>query len=118
MKSKTWVATGAALALGAAAFVWFLMRSHEAPYREDPELTSSLHEITDDYRKIIVLVDGAGALDEAARSHSIAAGRTLFEQKQDQKDGAIGSREVTARSIGHSSGSSNSWWRDQNNPAT
>ena len=86
MKSKTLVAIGAALALGATALVWFLMRSYQAPFRIDPELTVSLHEITDDYRKIIVLVDGADALDEASRSRSITAGRILFQRKQEALD--------------------------------
>jgi peptidoglycan/xylan/chitin deacetylase (PgdA/CDA1 family)/tetratricopeptide (TPR) repeat protein len=50
--------------------------------RDDASVTASLQSVTDDYRRIIVLVDGNDTLDDATRARTIAAGRILFYRKQ------------------------------------
>ncbi|HWC97749.1 MAG TPA: polysaccharide deacetylase family protein [Candidatus Sulfopaludibacter sp.] len=47
-------------------------------FRQDPALAASLQSVTDNYRKIIILVDGSEELDGATRARAIAAGRILF----------------------------------------
>ncbi|PWT85931.1 MAG: polysaccharide deacetylase, partial [Proteobacteria bacterium] len=69
----------AAIALAAAAagaILFFLWR------REDPSLAAALRDATSDYRRIIVLMDGAESLDDATRARAIAAGRLLFSHKR------------------------------------
>jgi peptidoglycan/xylan/chitin deacetylase (PgdA/CDA1 family) len=58
-----------------------LLQSPPETFHRDTALKTVLEEITDDYRKIIVLVDGAEALDPAAQARATAAGRILFYRK-------------------------------------
>jgi peptidoglycan/xylan/chitin deacetylase (PgdA/CDA1 family)/uncharacterized caspase-like protein len=51
-------------------------------FRRDPALDAGLRAVTDDFRKIIVLMDGADALDETVRNRCVSAGRHLFWHKQ------------------------------------
>src|SRR5215467_3068341 len=46
--------------------------------RSDPTILPALASVVDDYRKIIVLMDGSEALDEATRARCDAAGQVLF----------------------------------------
>ncbi|HEY1759280.1 MAG TPA: polysaccharide deacetylase family protein, partial [Bryobacteraceae bacterium] len=49
---------------------------------QDATLAPELAAVVDDYRKIIVLMDGADALDETTRARADAAGHLLFWQKR------------------------------------
>jgi len=73
-----WVAGAGALVLIAAAWLWLARRGTA----HDPALEAALDGITGSYRKVIVLMDGAEALDEVARARATAAGRILFYQRQ------------------------------------
>jgi len=86
MNHKTLAAAVAALALAAAALVFFTWPSRQARFRPDPTLAGQLGTVLDDYRKIIVLVDGADSLDEATRARCITAGRMIFWEKQTALD--------------------------------
>jgi peptidoglycan/xylan/chitin deacetylase (PgdA/CDA1 family)/tetratricopeptide (TPR) repeat protein len=66
----------AALVVGAAALLFFLR-----PPREDRTVQTALAGIVDDYRKIIVLMDGADALDDATRARCEMVGHALFWRK-------------------------------------
>lgn len=65
-----------ALAAVAEAAFWFW-----AARRDDPALTVALRSVTDDYRRIIVLIDGSDSLDNSTRDRAVAAGRVLFYRK-------------------------------------
>jgi len=56
------------------------------PSREDRTLPTALAGVVDDYRKIIVLMDGAEALDEATRARCDVVGHALFWQKHHALD--------------------------------
>src|SRR5437899_2805092 len=75
MKRKT-LALAAASLIAAAILLYFLR-----PTREDRTVPTALASVVDDYRKIIVLMDGADALDEATRARCDAAGQALFWRK-------------------------------------
>jgi peptidoglycan/xylan/chitin deacetylase (PgdA/CDA1 family)/tetratricopeptide (TPR) repeat protein len=83
MRYKTLVILGAALA-GVAALLFFVRPSRllQPRLQLDPALESALIGVTQDYRKIIVLMDGADALDDARRERCLAAGRQIFWRKQ------------------------------------
>jgi peptidoglycan/xylan/chitin deacetylase (PgdA/CDA1 family)/tetratricopeptide (TPR) repeat protein len=51
-------------------------------YREDPTLDARLDTITTDYRRILLLMDGAESLDAATRSRCRTAGRRIFWDEQ------------------------------------
>src|SRR5579883_1003603 len=72
---------GALVVLAAAALLLFALLR-----RNEPELTASLDAITGDYRRIIVLMDGAESLDDALRARCVAAGRLIFYRKQQAMD--------------------------------
>lgn len=74
-----------------AGGVFLFLQSRPEVFRQDTALQKTLDGITDDYRKIIVLVDGSETLDEAARTRAIAAGRLLFWRKHQALD------DLTAR---------------------
>ena len=75
------MAAGAAIvALLIAGVLWQLR------YREDRGLAAALDAATDDYRRIIVLMDGVEGLDEPVRSRCIALGRVLFWRKRQTLD--------------------------------
>src|SRR5260370_5735453 len=71
----------AVLACGIVVAIVFLLfwRSRNRP---DQALETALAGILSDYRKIIVLMDGADALDAAAHARCVTAGRVLFYGKQ------------------------------------
>jgi peptidoglycan/xylan/chitin deacetylase (PgdA/CDA1 family)/Flp pilus assembly protein TadD len=75
MKQK--ILAGAGLAAVVAGILLFVLLR-----REEPAVAANLNGITDDYRRIIVLMDGAESLDEAVRARCITAGRMLFYRKQ------------------------------------
>jgi peptidoglycan/xylan/chitin deacetylase (PgdA/CDA1 family)/uncharacterized caspase-like protein len=49
---------------------------------EDKQLHAKLEAVTDDYRRIILLMDGADALDPAVRARCRTVGRRIFWDKQ------------------------------------
>src|SRR5207244_1887843 len=61
-----------------AAVVFFLVTRS----RTDRALEASLNGILSDYRKTIVLMDGADALEETAHARCVATGEALFYRKQ------------------------------------
>ena len=63
-----------AVAVVAAAVLLYFLRSP----RQDRTVETALAGVVNDYRKIIVLMDGAEALDDATRARSAAAGEALF----------------------------------------
>ena len=79
MRRKTIVLLAAGLA-GIASLL-FLVRPSRVQ-RTDPALQASLSGVTDNYRKIIVLMDDADTLDDATRARATAAGRILYWRKQ------------------------------------
>jgi len=83
MRYKTLVILAAGLA-GVAALFFFVRPSRLLQPRLQPDsaLQSALAGVTDDYRKIIVLMDGADALDGATRERCLSAGRQIFWRKQ------------------------------------
>ena len=85
MNTKTIVAS-VALALLLAGGVYLFLQSQPQPFQPDPAVQTALNGITDDFRKIIVLVDGSETLDEAARARAMAAGRLLFYRKHQALD--------------------------------
>jgi len=99
MRRKTIVILAAALA-GIACLLFFVRPAYfqRPAFKPDAALQSALNGITDDYRRIIVLMDGADALDDAARARAVAAGRILFWQKQHAL-ADIGARLSAARSM-------------------
>lgn len=78
MKRKTLVLLAGGLAI-AAAGLWLLLQPSRRPSKE---LLAVLQGITDRYRKIIILMDGAELLDESTLVRCRAAGRDLFWAKQ------------------------------------
>ena len=79
MRRKTIVLL--AVGLAAIASLLFLVRPSRFQ-NNDPALQASLNGVTDNYRKIIVLMDDADTLDDATRVRATAAGRILYWQKQ------------------------------------
>ena len=79
MRRKTIVLLAVGLAV--VAYLLFLIRPR-FQQRTDPALEASLNGVIDAYRKIIVLMDDADTLDDAARARATAAGRILYWQKQ------------------------------------
>ena len=83
MRKKTILIAAAVLA--AVAGLLLLVRPsrfREAGFRADAALQASLDSVRDDYRRIIVLMDGADTLDDSTRAQATAAGRLLFWRKQ------------------------------------
>lgn len=75
MREKKYAIPAIAAAVALAAARLFLIRPvhFQRGFHADPKLQSSLDGIMQDFRKIIVLIDGAESLDEAARTRSIAS---------------------------------------------
>lgn len=91
MRPKKYVIPAMILAVALAAALFFVRPGpFERSYRPDPALQASLDGITQDFRRIIVLVDGSDALEDTLRARSIAAGRLIFYRKHQALD------EVTA----------------------
>jgi peptidoglycan/xylan/chitin deacetylase (PgdA/CDA1 family)/uncharacterized caspase-like protein len=76
----------AAASISAAAVLLYFLR----PPRQDRTVQTALLSAVDDYRKIIVLMDGADALNEAAHARCNAAGQVLFWRKQHALDQIAG----------------------------
>ncbi|MGD0869007.1 MAG: polysaccharide deacetylase family protein [Bryobacteraceae bacterium] len=83
MRRKTIVILTAALA-ALACLLFFVRPSRflQPAFRPDAGLQASLDGVRDDYRKVIVLMDGADALDDQTHARAVAAGRLLFFRKQ------------------------------------
>ena len=83
MRRKTIIILTAVLA-GIACLLFFVRPAYfqRAAFKPDAALQAALNGITDDYRRIIVLMGGADTLDDATRVRAVAAGRILFWQKQ------------------------------------
>jgi peptidoglycan/xylan/chitin deacetylase (PgdA/CDA1 family)/uncharacterized caspase-like protein len=73
------VVISAALVTAAAAALLVLSQPRD---RDDKALAASLNAVTEDYRRIIVLMDGSESLDDALRARCVAAGRLIFYHKQ------------------------------------
>ncbi|HLK63527.1 MAG TPA: polysaccharide deacetylase family protein [Bryobacteraceae bacterium] len=80
MRRKALVAAGV-IVVAAAALFFFLRHP-----REDGALQSSLAGIVDDYRKIIVLMDGVENLDASTRAKCEVVGHALFWHKHQALD--------------------------------
>src|SRR5215469_1510886 len=85
MNTKTIIAS-IALVLLLAGGVYLFLESQPQAFRRDAALQGSLDGITQDYRRIIVLVDGSESLDPAAKARAIGAGRILFWRKHQALD--------------------------------
>ncbi|HVY92588.1 MAG TPA: polysaccharide deacetylase family protein, partial [Bryobacteraceae bacterium] len=72
----------ALIALLAAAGIGIAVWYSVDRYREDKTVTARLETITKDYRQILILMDGADALDESMRARCRAVGRRIFWEKQ------------------------------------
>jgi peptidoglycan/xylan/chitin deacetylase (PgdA/CDA1 family)/uncharacterized caspase-like protein len=82
LKWKKLITFAAALVAGAALLLWVKpQRFLPSRYRPDPALNAQFAAIADDYRKIIVLIDGADSLDEPFRARCLSAGRQIFWRK-------------------------------------
>src|SRR5690348_6194216 len=81
MKHKKLLLAAAAVGMAVAVFLVRPTRPQQG-FRPDAAVQSAIDSITTDFRKIIVLVDGADSLDDGIRQRSIAAGRVLFFEKQ------------------------------------
>jgi peptidoglycan/xylan/chitin deacetylase (PgdA/CDA1 family)/tetratricopeptide (TPR) repeat protein len=79
------------LAAAVAAYLAWNWRA-----RPDGEFQTALSGVVDDYRKIIVLMDGVDGLDSATRARCIAAGRALF-WRRDRALGEIADRLAEPR---------------------
>src|SRR5690242_1806408 len=77
MKLKRLVVAAAGIVAAAVALVFLW----EARPHQDRALQAALAAIVEDYRKIIVLMDGAETLDEATRARCVAAGQAIFWRK-------------------------------------
>jgi hypothetical protein len=77
MKWKTIVLLFGIVVIAAVFFFFWPTRT-----RQDQALQTALAGILNDYRKIIVLMDGAGTLDEATHARCITTGQVLFWRKQ------------------------------------
>src|SRR5689334_22222474 len=91
--NKRLAAVTAGLALVAGVIFWLVYQR-----RDDRPLTAALDAVTDDYRRIIVLVDGRESLEPAARAQAISAGRVLFWRKQAALD-RLGQRMTEDRAV-------------------
>jgi peptidoglycan/xylan/chitin deacetylase (PgdA/CDA1 family)/TolA-binding protein len=81
MKPKTLAILGAAAALTAVALLLFPWPSRQTKFQRDPALEKALDGVTNDYRTIIVLVDGIDTLDAGTRARALTAGRIVFWRK-------------------------------------
>jgi hypothetical protein len=66
------------VAAGVGGGVWYSLTR----YRDDASVDAKLETVTNDYRRILVLMDGADSLDEATRKRCRGAARRIFFQKQ------------------------------------
>jgi peptidoglycan/xylan/chitin deacetylase (PgdA/CDA1 family)/TolA-binding protein len=92
MRNKLLVTIG--LVLAAACLAWparaaSVPNAANAP--ADPGIAATMDSAVESFRKIIVLMDGASALDEGNRERVATAGRILFEQNVESL-GGLGER--------------------------
>jgi peptidoglycan/xylan/chitin deacetylase (PgdA/CDA1 family)/uncharacterized caspase-like protein len=80
--NRKWFVIASAVTAVLACLLFLGRQFQPAPFRPDPTLQSALNGIRDDYRKIIVLMDGAETLDSDVRARATAAGRLLYWRKQ------------------------------------
>ncbi len=93
MTQKKFVIPAIVLALALAVAVVLIRPSKPQQFHPDPQLQASLDSITQDFRSIIVLVDGADSLDDAARASSVDTARMIFWPKHHVQE------EVTANLV-------------------
>jgi peptidoglycan/xylan/chitin deacetylase (PgdA/CDA1 family)/tetratricopeptide (TPR) repeat protein len=77
MKRKTIVLLSGIVAIAVVLFFFWPTRT-----RHDQALQTALAGILNDYRKIIVLMDGADRLDETTHARCVTTGQVLFWRKQ------------------------------------
>src|SRR6516164_7653971 len=83
LKWKKLIALAAALVAVASLLLWVRPQRFLQPsFQPDPALDAAFKAITEDFRKIIVLMDGAETLDDAVRARWVSAGRQIFYRKQ------------------------------------
>jgi peptidoglycan/xylan/chitin deacetylase (PgdA/CDA1 family)/uncharacterized caspase-like protein len=83
LRWKDLIVLAATLIVIAVLLIWVQpQRLFQIPFQPDPALDASFRSLTDDFRKIIVLMDGADTLDDAARNRCLSAGRQIFWRKQ------------------------------------
>ena len=88
LNRKKAVLLGAALVVMASLAMWVRpQRLPELRFQPDAALDSAFRSVTTDYREIIVLMDGAESLDDAARERCRNAGRQIFFRKQQAIEG-------------------------------
>src|SRR6185369_10359069 len=85
-KLQVMVSVAVAVVCVAAAWFWLRGRSSTPVLPEDPAIRSSLESVTNNFRKIIVLMDGAQDLGEAALARCRTTGRRIFYAKQEAMD--------------------------------
>jgi peptidoglycan/xylan/chitin deacetylase (PgdA/CDA1 family)/Flp pilus assembly protein TadD len=71
-------------ALTCGLFLFTFLGSGNAQTAKDLDIPKRTDAIVANYRKIIVLMDGAGALDPGVRDRAATAGKILFQQNQEQ----------------------------------
>jgi peptidoglycan/xylan/chitin deacetylase (PgdA/CDA1 family)/uncharacterized caspase-like protein len=77
------VLLSAGLLAAACLLLWVRpLQFFQPGFRPDPALDAALRSVTDDFRRIIVLMDGAESLDDTLRARCTAAGRQVFWRKQ------------------------------------
>jgi peptidoglycan/xylan/chitin deacetylase (PgdA/CDA1 family)/uncharacterized caspase-like protein len=86
MNMKTKYLVAGAITAAIASLLIFIQPLRRITFRPDPALAANLQTITGNYRRIIILVDGAGDLDDVTRARSIAAGRILFWNNHHELD--------------------------------
>jgi peptidoglycan/xylan/chitin deacetylase (PgdA/CDA1 family)/uncharacterized caspase-like protein len=83
LRWKNLVVLGAALLVIACLLIWIQpQRLLQMRFHPDPALDAAFRSVTDDFRKIIVLMDGADSLDESVRNRCRFAGRQIFWHKE------------------------------------
>src|SRR6516164_5159807 len=88
LNRKKLVLLTAALVAMASLAMWVRPQRYLRPrFQPDAALDGAFRSVTTDYRQIIVLMDGAEALDDAARERCRNAGRQIFFRKQQAIEG-------------------------------
>jgi peptidoglycan/xylan/chitin deacetylase (PgdA/CDA1 family)/uncharacterized caspase-like protein/Flp pilus assembly protein TadD len=78
MTQKKFVIPAIVLALALAVAVVLIRPSKPQQFHPDPQLQAIFDSVTQDFRSIIVLVDGADALDDAVRASAIDTAQMIF----------------------------------------
>ncbi|HEY1493237.1 MAG TPA: polysaccharide deacetylase family protein [Candidatus Solibacter sp.] len=88
LNRKKAVLLTAALVAMASLAMWVRPQRYLQPrFQIDAALDTAFRSVTTDYREIIVLMDGAETLDDAARERCRNAGRQIFFRKQQAIEG-------------------------------